>query len=581
VAPARGADDHDREDEADRGAGRGDRVAGVPVAADPPAPGAPPAGEHGVAHATAATAPPPGAAATNERNEIAVAPPPAAAAAAAAPRGALVGRLLDPDGAGVCPARVYALPLRDGKVHQEHVLQADADADGRFAIEPTFDGEVLVAAIPLLASETRPLEAARPIALHRTLLTAGRPATIARDRTTDVGDLVAERAVTITGRVHAQGHPVDGLFVGWRPRAASFGVALDELAVAPLAGNAGVHVDVTRSNRTNRFSGGSEIATDGTFTIAARAGQLGHVSLRNAAGANERLVAARDVTAPAHVEFALLAPVCVRIEQDGLPVPDREVELTLDVGWKEGPLRERYRTDARGELRVHRERYVPLQGTVQRPARPPLTFAIPDHAEPASPLVVELGAEPTVALRVTATAERGVGRFHVSLQRLGVRGAFADMTAIADAAVPTLGADVPPGRYWLHVAGVTDDPAAGNDAFVMRARVEATVTDPPQAIALRVEHGGRIRFAVTTPDGQRVPGVVRVRDPQGRESTARIGERSGGFGGPWWASGPLNLREPLAPGRYEVIVDHGARGVHRELVDVRPCEVADVAITLR
>jgi hypothetical protein len=35
------------------------------------------------------------------------------------------------------------------------------------------------------------------------------------------------------------------------------------------------------------------------------------------------------------------------------------------------------------------------------------------------------------------------------------------------------------------------------------------------------------------------------------------------------------------PGRYEVIVDHGARGTHRQFVDVRACEIADVAITLR
>jgi hypothetical protein len=46
------------------------------------------------------------------------------------------------------------------------------------------------------------------------------------------------------------------------------------------------------------------------------------------------------------------------------------------------------------------------------------------------------------------------------------------------------------------------------------------------------------------------------------------------------ASGAALVHDLLVPGRWEVAVDLGARGVHRRTVDVRACETAEVDLVV-
>lgn len=505
------------------------------------------------------------------------APPPAIASEA--PKGRLTGRVVDQGGTPVAPARVYAVALRDGKPSENHVLQDDVDDRGRFEMPTTFDGDVLVVGIPL-----RPIPGSTGTDLHELLVAATARTLVDREQSTELADLVCAPAVAITGIVREPGNRgVPGVRIGWYPTEETYGIRLDDFVLTWLP-SGGVHVDVTHLAGGSASNRGTATDADGRFTIPTTAGATGWMFLMGphieAAGI-ERLGPHRRVTAPSIVDFDLLAAACIRVLADSKPVANRRVTFDLDSDRQDGAWREDYRTDANGEIRILRERLAPIRGRTLRPGREPLDFVVPDDATPASPLLVELGVVPTTAVQVVITSEHPLRALGGSLSRLDVPPAPIDMTQDAGATVVSLRADVPPGPY--RVVLYQGRGAEGRDAFVMRQAVDVTVGGEPLSVPVRVQHGGRIRVTVTTKDAQNVDGTLRLVDAAGAESKPSMHSagRGNGVGGKLWAPGPLTTSQVLPPGRYEVIVDHGAHGTHRQFVDVRACEVADVAITLR
>jgi hypothetical protein len=547
----------------------------------PPAPSAASPQQHVPGGAVVAeTAAPPLATADARTERTEVASPRVDGAATAAARGLLSGRVVDPDGAGVSPARVYALPMRDGRPHTDHVLRGQTDEQGRFALAPTFDGDAFVVAIP-----QRAIGGSTALAPHEALVAAAAEAAVHRERHTTI-ELRLAAAATLGGTVEERGTgPLASVLVGWCPIDTVWGLIVDgDFAVTRLPGGA-VHVDVVRSAGGATFSGGTRTGADGRFAIPTVPGMRGYVFLVNqCCGEVERLVAERTATAPAHVVFELLPAACVRVTTGERPMASHPVDVELQLEPGAEPWREQYRTDANGELRVLRERIVPMRGRIQRPGREALSFDVPADATRASPLVVDLGTVPTAPVQVVLTTDRTVTALAAVLWRTDVRSAPIALAAVAPApgaSLTAMRADAPAGPYRLRVA--PSPTAGGDDTFVLDQVRDVTVgaTTPP--IAVRIEHGGRIRVTVTTPDGQHAPGTVRLRDAGGKETLPTMhapghgNHGDGRLGRP----GAMYTAWPLKPGRYEVIVDHAARGLHREFVDVQPCAFADVAVTVR
>ena len=497
-------------------------------------------------------------------------------------RGRLTGRVVDPAGTPVCPARVYALAVRGGKPTEDHVLQDDVDELGQFAIVPTFEGDVLVVAMALQPSRADARQPAQPLQLHPGLIATAMPAQVDRQQEHALGDLQLTPSVAITGAVRGPaGEPFPGVHVGWAPADTTWGLILDAFTVSGLAAG-GVHVDVARRSGGSSFSGGTATDPGGRFTIPATAGTTGYVFLMNQSGEGEieRLVPERKVTAPATVDFALLAPACVRVLTAGKPTANQIVRFEIDIAAGREPSLENYRTGADGELRILREREARLRGRILRPGREPLTFDVPADATPGNPLVVELGTVATTPVQVVLTSEVPLHTLTGTLSRLDVPPAPIPMQAKTAPPLVALEAAVPPGRYRLRL---TSSKAGGNDSFVLWHTQDVTVGNEPMQVPVHVQHGGRIRIDVQSKDGQFAPGKVRLVDANGKETAPSLHApgRGNGPGGELWAPGPLlTAQSALPPGRYEVVVDLGAHGVHRRFVDVRRCEVGEVTITL-
>ncbi|HEU4418922.1 MAG TPA: hypothetical protein VFT55_08285, partial [Planctomycetota bacterium] len=258
-----------------------------------------------------------------------------------------------------------------------------------------------------------------------------------------------------------------------------------------------------------------------------------------------------------------------------------DVRVKIAIGPKEAASTITYRSDAAGEVRVLRERMAPLRGSAQRPGREPLAFDVPDDATAANPLLVELGVPDVTPVQVVITSDRPVRGVFCSMSRRDVAGSSITLRQDPGTPVTSLRGEVPPGPYRLYL-GPAHDPE-GSDRFMARHTQDVTVGNQPVQLPVRVQHGGRIRVTVTAKDERHVPGTIRLRDGAGVETRPGMYSpgRGGGQSGELWAPGPLWTNSILAPGRYEVILDLPPHGEHRQWVDVRACEFADVAVQLR
>lgn len=504
--------------------------------------------------------------------------------AAAPSRGKLLGRVIDPAGVPVCPARVYAFALRNGKPTEDQPVHDDVDEHGEFELVATLDGDVLIVAIPLQPATADAKTAAMMLPPHGGLAATAVAAAMHRQQTQSLGDLQVRTTVAISGSVQGPGgEPVVGVPVGWAPEDPAWELFVEAFAITGFAGG-GVHVQRLERSGGSAFAGGHATDGAGRFSIATTAGITGYVFLPNNSGEGgiECLVHERKVTAPAVVDFRLLHPACVRVLTLGKPTANQVVRFEINGGNGRDPRIENYRTDDQGELRILREREAPLRGRILRPGREPLVFDVPLDALPGSPLVVELGTAATTRVQVVLTSEVPLGTLNGALWRIDVPPAPIQLQAETGSPLVTMVAEAPPGRYRMRLAQARD--AQGDDTFVIWQTADITIGEKPLQVPVRVQHGGRIRIDVKSSDGKFVPGKFRLVDAAGRESQPSLHApgRGNGRGGELWAPGPLlTAMSALAPGRHEVVIDLGAQGTHRQFVDVRRCEIADVTIMLR
>jgi hypothetical protein len=346
----------------------------------------------------------------------------------------------------------------------------------------------------------------------------------------------------------------------------------------------GVLVQSLQRAGGSAFAAGHATDAAGQFTIPTVAGRTGYVFLHSANGDGEIecLVPERKVAAPAVVDFRLLLPACVRVVADGMPVARQVVHFEIDGSDGKPGRSVDYRTDDNGELRILREREALIRGRILPAGREPVTFDVPPSAVPGNPVLVDLGSSTTTRVQTVLTSEVPLQALAGALWRLDVETGPIQLRAEAGSPLVTMVADAPPGRYRLRLMPASS--AAGDDAFVIWHTEDITIGDTPQQIPVQVQHGGRIRIDVRSADGKFVLGTCRLVDAAGKESQPNLHApgRGNGHAGQLWAPGPLlTAMSALVPGRYEVVIDLGLRGTHRQFVDLRRCAVAEVAFTLR
>jgi RNA polymerase sigma factor (sigma-70 family) len=479
--------------------------------------------------------------------------------------GSVTGTVVDFTGVPVAGTRIHVLPMRDG-TPAAHTMQADTDEHGRFTVVPQVDGDVLVVAVPLQESPSLTADRQQVVRLRHDVAARGERAMIARGRDTAVGELRLPPTCTITGTVRTPGPaPVAGVAVTWAPDY-EWDVSLDHYGVNGLPGG-GVHIDVPGRASRRRTD------ASGRFTIPAAAGTIGYVVLLSPTDDVERLVEPRRVTAPTDVLFDLLAPACVRVLTEGTPMANVSIDFDQSLG--------RYRTNAAGEVRVARERAVPLRARIDRAGRAPLEFDVPPSATPEQPTIVELGREPPMTpVQVAIASERPITKLFGSLVRLDEKNGGIGVRAAAGEVVTTMTAAAPPGRYRLTLSAPYRMP--GDDLFVLTHTQELVVGTAPVHVTALVQHGGRLRCVLTDRDGTIVGGNVQLRAADGSDATPEFDCPSQGVGqrGHVWGGEASTSSQALPAGRYELLFDLGTRGTHRRTVDVRIGEIAEVALAL-
>ncbi|HEX6812234.1 MAG TPA: sigma-70 family RNA polymerase sigma factor [Planctomycetota bacterium] len=541
----------------------------------PPAPGHP---AHAAAAATPASADitrpetPPLA-----RSEVAAGP--AAVPVPARPRsanGRLSGTVVDYAWQPVAGARVYALPLRDGKVSASEEMRAESDAHGKFEMETKFDAEVLVVAVPLQqdpAAYAAHGESRGIVRLRTDLTAASLRTTITRHQDHSAGELRLPAAAAISGVVRTPRQvPVAGVPILWAPDL-EWDVSLGDFGVGGVQGG-GIHIDIPDLR--------SRVRTDaaGRFVMPTTGGVSGWLTLMSSTNNIEYLVEMRKVTAPAEVVFDLAPSACVRVLTEGRPTPG--VWISFDKTSSGGS----YQTDAAGEVRVLRERAEPLRGKISRAGRAALEFDVPAEACPEQPMIVSLDTSTApltgigTLIQVTITSEIPLRKLNGWLSRRDQQAGGIVLRPEPGDTVIALTGKAPPGRYRLTLG--YNHNAAGTDRFVLNHVQEVTVGSEPLQLAAHLQHGGLIRCAVRARDGLFVGGKARLVAADGTESLPSFDSPINGLGrnGHLWGSEPSVTFHPMPPGRYELVLDLGSHGTHRRFVDVRACETAEVAITL-
>ncbi len=462
------------------------------------------------------------------------------------PRPIVFGTVADEQGDPVVAAHVLAYATSGGvpKATEKAITNSKTATDGSFWLQLAAPADCIVAAV---APD------------GRADLVPGGSAGITVNGVVELAPIVLPAAAAVTGVVRWQnGAAVKAATVEWRPK--------------PAVALGGEHGLGWCSDGTLTRNRETEVDASGRFTLPARAGSAGNVFTSLIEGnrpADWMMI--RPAIAPKEVEVRIAGrPITIRVLKDGAPAPKVGVE------WRRpgvANVAANYGTDAHGELKQ-----LVLDESFRVRAVDPAHELVSDWAEFANgpPDLVVLHLQPmpgeTVAVRLTGAD----ALTHVAFSWQPAEGPAIPKIAAAEDGKFVM--RVPAGRYRLRVLPVQ----GGQSQYLLRSDHDVVVP-AAHGLTLAVQLGGKLNLVVTAADGSFVGGGYRLTDGSGAEGPRPSRDEPPPGRQP--ALVPFSNKGPalipaMPPGTYELVLDLGARGEHRQSVEVTANATTDVRIKL-
>jgi len=480
----------------------------------------------------------------------------------------VVGSVVDFRGTPVPGARVSAFAWVDGRPRPPR-HDATTGSDGVFRIKVPLESELFLAAVAMRPMDERERRFAQgPVPSTATARSDLLPA-LARvparlGATTPAGTLTLAQPAMITGELRdPQGRPVPDEQVNWWPMDGNLDLEIDSGNVH-LTGGSWDELIVAPWASTDEH---------GAFQIAARTGMKGTLYLAQGPSRIEPFTDMRQVTAPAHVPIQLGGNSAVlRVVRGGEPVTGAYML------WEKFGGGSRPTTDERGELRLLRER-AEVQKLTMKSRGESIDLELPLDTAPDRPIVLELGATVRAPVTFAVTSTHAVQQFAALFRAVGAKS--SDGLLVARDAEGRYRCEVAPGDYQVTV--IPANKAEGDDRFVLMQRLQVVVPAGGAHVPITLQHGGRIRVQVRDQGGVHLAGTLTVTGPDGVAKKPFLVQADGYHvhDGKLAGNGPVETSDRLVPGTWQVLLDLGARGVHRRTVEVRACEIAEVDVTVQ
>ncbi|HZN37974.1 MAG TPA: carboxypeptidase-like regulatory domain-containing protein [Planctomycetota bacterium] len=481
------------------------------------------------------------------------------------PTSVVVGKVVDPHGAGVPAARVGAfLPASDrfrGEVFMR--CSTNTDANGTYRLQVPMATAVLLLALPMheaSLSGNRLITEDGAITddnVHRDDLLPSSVRVVTRwGQVTEAPELRLVDPAYVTGSVTTgDGAPLAGVEVIWIHDTAD-GPALFDRQL----GNLMIWSDGT----TGRIARARADA-NGRFRLPATPGKSGACYPLDAQRRREPSVEMQTATPPAELGFRLEGAVAlVRVLSGGLPLPGIRV-VTDSIADRLTPYDRKRQTDANGEVRFLRSKVASQRFLVERPGDVAREVEIPADASEAKPFVIELPRLPSAPVQLEFDAASRVRQVELTWSRRDAKVLPLQLSRFRNDGEGPFRLDVPEGRYELIVRA----PERGErrDTFLLETRYEVEVPMSGRDLKVPIAHGGRIRIVCTDGDGSYAGGLVSITGSAGRFT---------------WVNSWQEPRDSqnVPAGTYELRFDRREQRLHQSTVEVRACEVTEVRVRL-
>ena len=489
----------------------------------------------------------------------------------------LTGRVVDFRGEPVPAARVCAFALREGLPVDALLDQTNTAADGTFVLQVPASADVLALAIPMVEAvkDGHRIVGWRGAIQDRSrfrddLLPASQrvAARLAEPRSTP--DLVLRATAFVEGEILRSDRKPFPATIQLGVRLCYTGDAVVKVLGAPVTW----WRDGTCAIETMAAGHGSKFRIRGAPARPAR------LELIPFPGLAAFRPIERDVVPPCVADLVFPGrELHLALRIDGNPAPDVVVRCGFEKDWAIAS------TDHAGEVRlmVPSDRRFLVRTAAKLCANQERWIEVDEPLT--DPVLFELTSLRLAPVAIACTDVIAVGAAHFTWDPIPPTPGDRGSRLLRRAEDGLFHLELPAGRFRLTIQMDPDHArfdVEASDLFLVRTTREIDVPDGGARFELPTTHGGRIRIQALDAHGLRVEGVVRLAGPDGKEATPSTCDATGqGLDrGKLRVDGPTMTRESLAPGRYEVVLDLGAHGIHRRTVEVKACEVAEVKLTL-
>ncbi len=501
------------------------------------------------------------------------------------PAAVLTGRVIDSADRAVPAARVCAFDVTTVQPSTDALAATNTESDGSYRLHVGAAAPLMLVAVPmheidlLTVSGLFALRGGMPDSnqVRDDLLPACSRVVTVLGQVAELPALVVREAAAVTGIVRwADGRPLPDATVYARPDNGAAQLMLD---ARDLIGQ------TPESRRSmplrgqwyngDRVACAAESKTDATGAFRLGAVHGVPVSLSVTVPGFHAWIGGgpqTTVVPPATWFPAIPAQtLTVRLKLDDRPLQGK-VTVEDDQGWRTTD------TDAQGTypILVFQPENVTVRGSA--PGWPSAERALRADETWPSEVVFDLAHVPSGRLRLEVVGAHRVRQLRLTLLPQPNGREFEENLVRGHEAGP-FQLRVRPGRHLLRVRAVEGTECS--DAFLVACEQVIDVLESGADLRIDVVHGGRIRVDVRDRNGRHVGGKIALAHPDGRLVEPRMQVREARAQGPGLMSyGPNQTYDNLPPGRYEVVLDLGAHGVHRNTVYVGACGVAEVTLRL-